>query len=156
MVSLRRMSQAEYDAYYPGSLQSLADELARAYDLDPEDGLKEARKSFASLLPDGKVDVPDQYLYAIEADQVKVGVLWFCVRRARKVPEAYVLDVVVDEPHRRRGYAREAMVEMERLLRALGVTRVALNVFEHNRGAQQLYARLGYDVSAHALLKRLR
>lgn len=155
MIKLRRMTQLEYDAYYAGSLKSLASELARAYDLDPEDGMKEAAKSFASLLPDGRIDVPDQYLYVIEADRTSVGVLWFHLRRARKVPEAYLLDIVIDETHRGKGYARAAMQELEREARALGAGRIALNVFEHNQVAQRMYMRLGFEVGGRTMFKRL-
>lgn len=152
---LRRMTQPEYDLYYPRSLKSLADELAKAYELGPAESIQAASRSFSSLLPDGRIDIPDHYLYVITSDQRDVGALWFHLRRTPSIIEAYVLDIVIDEGHRGRGVATAAMHEAELAARSLGARRIALSVFEHNRAAQQMYTHLGFRVGSRAMFKCL-
>jgi ribosomal protein S18 acetylase RimI-like enzyme len=60
------------------------------------------------------------------------------------VRTAYVYDIRIGEPFRRRGYARAAFAEMERRVRAMGAASIGLHVFGHNQGAIQLYTKLGY------------
>ncbi|WP_139196645.1 N-acetyltransferase, partial [Curtobacterium sp. MMLR14_014] len=60
----------------------------------------------------------------------------------------WVFDVEIDEPHRRRGHARRALEQAHEVARANGARTIGLNVFGYNTGAQDLYERLGYGVTA--------
>jgi ribosomal protein S18 acetylase RimI-like enzyme len=54
---------------------------------------------------------------------------------------------------RGRGYGTAALAALEETLRPRGVTRIGLNVFGKNTGAQRLYARVGYYPIAIAMQK---
>ena len=88
MVTLRKMSQSEYDEYYKIALPHLADEMLKTGNLTKAGATALAKKSFDALLPDGCPDVRDQYLYNVVAEDETVGVLWFGIRRDRSEPEA--------------------------------------------------------------------
>ena len=65
------------------------------------------------------------------------------------------MDIVIDEPYRRRGYGQAAMLALEDSVRSLGLRGIALHVFGHNTAARALYERLGYTVTNINMAKRL-
>ncbi len=155
MIKLCRMTPAEYENYYPNAVQNLANETAKANRVSPDETLCSARRCFETLLPEGNLNVPDQYLHNILLDERKIGVLWFGIRRNRMVPEAYVWDIVIEPSSRHQGYGKQTMLALEEEVRTLGISRISLNVFAHNIRAQNLYERLGYSAISSRMLKYL-
>lgn len=157
MIKLRRITQAEYEDYYPNAVQNLANETARANCVSPDEMLGSAERCFKTLLPEGNLNVPDQYLHKILVDERKVGILWFGIRRdpTTTVPEVYVWDIFIEPSSRHQGYGRQTMLVLEAEVRALGISRISLNVFAHNNTARKLYDGLGYNAVSSCLLKRL-
>lgn len=80
------------------------------------------------------------------ADTV-VGYLWIGPF-APDSPDWWVFNVEIDEAHRRQGHARRALEAGHRVAKDEGATSIGLNVFGYNAGAQELYERLGYGVTA--------
>ena len=85
-----------------------------------------------------------------------------CVRTIRvksdgpTSPETwYVMDIVVAEKHRRRGYGRATMLLAEDVARGHGATYLGLNVFGHNPNARALYESLGYETLSVRMRKSL-
>lgn len=147
------MSQTDYEDYYPKALQNLALEVARATQISPEETLPSAGKCFESLLPEGSLNTADQYLYHILADERKVGVLWFGVKKDRAIPEAYVWDIAIEASETGKGYGKQAMLALEKEVKAVGISRISLSVFAHNATARNLYERLGYGAVSSVMLK---
>lgn len=147
MVRLVPMSPTEFEAYLESSVQEYAQEHVRAGNWSAEKALQMAEESFHRLLPDG-LATANQYLLTIEDETLgeKVGVLWFAVEEREAGPRAFVYDVQVDEAYRRQGYGTLAFEALERKVRELGLTRIMLHVFGHNRAARAMYAKLGYEV----------
>jgi len=155
MVSLRKMSQSEFQEYYADALQLLADELSKAAALTPEQALVSARHSFTSLLPDNRPDAPGQFLYSIVDGDQNIGTAWFRIREERLPHDAYVLDLIIRPPYRRKGYGRQVMLALEQEISSLGVFRVSLSVFEHNSVARRLYEQMGYTPVSTVMAKNL-
>ena len=107
----------------------------------PEEAPAEARKEVERLLPAG-VDTPNHLLFRILAGEPEtyVGELWI----ALEPRGAFVYDLEVAEPFRRRGYAEAAMRLAEEIAVYRGACKILLHVFGDNAGARRLYARLGY------------
>ena len=82
-----------------------------------------------------------------------VGVLWFAVKARFNARVANVFDVVVWPGRQREGHAFRAFVALEDAVRRLGLSGIALHVFGHNKGAQALYAKLGFEPTNIALFK---
>lgn len=56
----------------------------------------------------------------------------------------YICGIAFFEAHRGKGYGRRLMALAEQQVRARGLTKLSLIVFEDNQGAVRLYRRLGY------------
>lgn len=153
MIRLNKMTQFEFDAYYPRALQRLADELGKARDLSPSKALELAKKSFDGLFPDGRIDVADQFIYNIDSNGTRVGVLHLGIRRDGKHSEAYVWDIEIQAAHRSQGHGKSAMLALEKVVGELGLKKITLNVFGHNTPAIELYRRLSYRPIAMTMTK---
>ena len=109
--------------------------------------------AWAELLPQGR-QTPDNHLFTItDSDAVAVGVLWFAVKTRSDARVAYVYDVNVLPNRQREGHAFRAFVALEDEVRKLGLSGIALHVFGHNKGAQALYAKLGFQPTNINLFK---
>ena len=84
-----------------------------------------------------------------------VGTLWWAESQQAGQPGVYVYSIDIAEPARRRGHARAALLELERIGRERGVHHVSLHVFGHNHGARRLYAELGFEPTSITLRKIL-
>jgi RimJ/RimL family protein N-acetyltransferase len=144
MIRLVPMDEADFQAYLAAAIPSYAEEHIAAGRWSREEALNKAEAEYHQLLPEG-LATPDQYLYSIEdMAGAKVGMLWFAVERRPAGARAFVYDVEVFEPFRRRGYAEQAFKAMEERVRELGLNTISLHVFGHNHAARALYEKLGY------------
>jgi RimJ/RimL family protein N-acetyltransferase len=71
------------------------------------------------------------------------------------IPCAFIYDIEIYEPFRRRGYASQALLAAEDKARELGLKAIALHVFGYNTGARALYDKLGYRVTDLTMAKDL-
>ncbi len=149
------MTQSEYDDYYPTSVRHLAGEMAKARGVTSDEMMDAAKKSFETLLPAGNINVPDQYLYNILTDEQKIGVLWFGIKRNQPVPEVFIWDIIIESESRGKGYGKLAMSALEEKVKCLGISRIALNVFGHNKTARKLYESLGYETVSSTMMKTI-
>ncbi len=63
--------------------------------------------------------------------------------------------VLGDEEFRRRGYGRQALLTLEAKVKDLGIDKIALHVFAHNRVAQALYESAGFEMTGIYMTKKL-
>ncbi|MEO5690049.1 MAG: GNAT family N-acetyltransferase [Burkholderiaceae bacterium] len=120
------------------------------------ESIEKSREVHAQLLPQG-VQTPGQFFVRLQAADSgdEVGVLWWAESEKAGQREAYVYNIEIDEPARRRGFARAALLELERVARERGLHHVALHVFGHNHGARRLYDELGFEPTSITLRKIL-
>jgi ribosomal protein S18 acetylase RimI-like enzyme len=130
MIKLSPMAQSEYDDYYPTSLRHLSEEMAKGRGVTSDEMMDAAKKSFETLLPAGNINVPDQYLYNI-------------------------LDIIIEPESRGKGYGKLAMSALEEKVKGLDISRIALNVFGHNKTARKLYESLGYETVSSTMMKTI-
>jgi ribosomal protein S18 acetylase RimI-like enzyme len=120
------------------------------------ESLEKSREAHAELLPQG-LQTPGQFFVRLQdADSgVDVGELWWAESDKAGRREAYVFSIEIEEHARRRGYARAAFSELERVAHERGVQQLALHVFGHNHGARRLYDELGFEPTSLTLRKNL-
>jgi len=147
------MSNEEYAKYEGMAVNSLAEEEARAYGAELVVAQRRAALAFEHLVPNRELSVSRQTIYVLEVDGTDVGVLWYEMRDANR--EAYIYDIVIWPPHRKKGLGRRALAQLEERLRPLGVRRLILNVFKHNQAALSLYSALGYEARSCLLMKTI-
>jgi GNAT superfamily N-acetyltransferase len=146
-VGLRRLRDDELPAFRESSERGYIESIEKAGGMPREFAVEKARRDFEALWPGGK-PLPDQLIYAVEADGERVGYLWLAERENQGRKVIWIYDVEIDEAHRGRGLGRQAMFLVEQEARVLGLGRVELNVFGGNEVARNLYRSLGYEESA--------
>ena len=154
MVRFREMTEEEFAAYRVWLVEDYAGEIARNYQMDLDDARRRSEQQTSELLPDGRA-TPNHLLFVLLADNASepVGHLWCHMEPDKR--RAFVYDIVVHEPYRRRGYGRSALIELEQLLTERGIERLGLHVFGENQGAQALYQKLGYRITGMSMQKEL-
>lgn len=149
------MSKSEYDQWAPRSQLNFARDKMRAHNLSQHEAEKIASDSFKRLLPDG-FNSQDSFLFSIRDDaQSAVGFLWFCVRGPHDDRRAFVCDILIEEPHRGKGYGKQTMLLLEQEVKKLGLHRVGLHAFAFNTVAVNLYQSLGYLMTDLTMEKSL-
>jgi ribosomal protein S18 acetylase RimI-like enzyme len=156
MAFLRPMTEAEYAAWLDTAIpEYAASKVASGQWLEGE-SLELSRKEHQELLPHGRA-TPDNYFFTITDPQgTAVGVVWFAVKTKFNERIAYVFDVRVRPERQREGHASRALLALEHEVRKLGLSGIALHVFGHNKAAQALYAKLGFQPTNINLFKPVR
>jgi ribosomal protein S18 acetylase RimI-like enzyme len=152
MVILVPMEPAEFDAYATNLIERYAAEHVKGGRWTAAEAPAEARKEIDQLLPQG-IATPHHYLMSIlhGPDRERVGVIWLAIEPRG----GFIYDLEIFERHRRRGYAEEAMRQVERVARGHGAEKLRLHVFGDNDRARRLYAKLGYVETNVAMAKTL-
>lgn len=155
-MQLVPMTDAEFAAYRAVMIPDYAAEHVRTGSWTADEAEEKAAAEVRELLPDG-VQTPDHYLYTLRVaeEPEPVGILWLAVTRRSVKPRAFIYDIIIYEPYRRRGYASQALRAAEDRARELGLDSIALHVFAHNHGARALYDQLGYMVASLWMVKDL-
>jgi len=157
MIELVPLSESAFGSYLQAAVADYAEENVACGRWPAAGALARSQADFDSLLPQG-LATPDHHLFEIHESSLPatvVGHLWLAVLNKSGVRSAYVYDVAIAPPYRRRGYAAGAFQALEAVVRALGLDTIGLHVFAHNPGAQALYAKLGYGVTGLNMQKRL-
>jgi len=154
MVRFRDMTADEFTAYRAWMLEDYAGNIARNRRIALDDARSSSEEQITELLPDGH-KTPGHRFFVLLADGASepVGYLWCHVEPDKK--RAFVYDIVIHEPCRRRGYGRSALLQLEPLLTARGIERLGLHVFGDNHRAQALYQKLGYRITGISMQKEL-
>ena len=110
-------------------------------------------RSYSENFPNGQ-PLPTHRIFEVIAESEVVGLLWIGPQ-IEGSDTWWIFDIEIDEPFRRRGYAREALELGHQEAKALGATAIGLNVFGFNTGARELYEKLGYAVTATQMKRPL-
>jgi ribosomal protein S18 acetylase RimI-like enzyme len=156
MTLLCPMPPERYASYMEAAMRSYARENVAAGRWPAQDADERSRADFMALLPQG-LATPDQHLFEIRAteDGPPIGHLWFAVEQRLGTRSAFVFDLEILAPYRRRGHAERAFRALEAVAAGLQLSGIGLHVFVHNTAAQALYRKLGYQVTGLNMLKTL-
>lgn len=145
MIKLILMEQAEYEPFMKISMHTQADDQVKAGRWKAEEAEGNIEKLRQKFLPDG-LNTPNHFFFTLEDDEInqKVGALWFTIIEQDSTQMLFVMDIYVEPKHRRHGYATQAFLEMETKALDMGITGIALNVFDHNTPAIAMYEKMGY------------
>ena len=80
-----------------------------------------------------------------------MGLLWVQV----KGQNAFIYDFQLDEEFRGKGFGKQALAAMDEELKSMNVQSVGLHVFGDNVNAQELYKKMGFEVTGMHMKKRL-
>ena len=149
-------SEADFHAWLVQAIPAFALTNVRDGRWSLAEAIVKSQEAHAALLPQG-LATPGQFFMHLhdEASGRRVGTLWWSEGEAGGRREAYVYNIEIDEAARRRGHARAAFAELERVAREHGMQQVGLHVFGHNTGARRLYDELGFEPTSITMRKVL-
>jgi GNAT superfamily N-acetyltransferase len=142
-VSVRPMTQAEYEPWYDHMVLDYAQSFVDSGILEPAEARVRATEQSAQLLSEG-LATPGHEILTLLADGETAGTIW--LHHGVAPDTSYVYGVDVDEDKRGRGLGRAVMYAGEVASLAAGDHRLGLFVFGHNTVAVRLYESLGYQV----------
>ncbi|MER7461555.1 GNAT family N-acetyltransferase [Streptomyces sp. NPDC097981] len=142
-LTVRRLTEEEYPAWYAGEEAAYVADIVRAGALTPEQARAKSDEDFARHLPQG-YRTPGHAFYAMEVDGEVVGTGWVNHGFLPGVTFGFSLEVY--EEHRGRGYGRAAMAVGAWATRQGGDEAMMLNVFGGNEVAMRLYDSTGFTV----------
>lgn len=141
------MTDSDYAFWQARSLEDYIKEKMKANSLTRAEAEEVGKSDFKRILPEG-LGSKDNYLFKMVSDVSEVlGYLWFCVRGAEDNRRIFIYDIIVEEKHRGKGYGKKAMLLAEEKAKSLGVKKMGLHVFGHNKTAIGLYQSLGYHTT---------
>lgn len=152
MVKLVKMTQEDFVPYLERGIREYAEDHVRNGNWTAEEALEKSRKQFQDLLPEG-VNSKDQFLYSIVDEEInnKMGLLWVQVRGQN----AFIYDFLIDEEFRGKGFGKQALTAMDEELKSMNVQSVGLHVFGDNTNAQELYKKMGFQITGLHMKKKL-
>lgn len=144
-VVLTPITESEYSIWIAKSRDNYRDEIVKNGST-LEEAQKKSDDDFEKQLGQGRL-TPDQYIFAIKADDQWAGTLWFGVRGSLDNRKAFIFDIVLAPETRGKGYGKKAMLLLEDEVKKLGLKHIGLHVFGHNLVARNLYESLGYGIT---------
>ena len=155
MFRLEPMDDATFRAWRSDTARAYADEKVKAGNWAAADAEELSEQEFRRLLPQGR-ETPNQEIRSMVNDAgERVGQTWFTIEDRDPGRVVFIYDIEVAPEHRRHGYGRLALAEIEAFASEHGCIGVMLHVFGNNEAARNLYRTEGYVETNVIMLKRV-
>ena len=155
LFRLDPMDEATFVAWREATKREYAAEKVKAGNYPESGAVEMAEAEFVNLLPDGRLTTGHEIRSMVNDDGEKVGYAWFTIESRDVGRVVYIYDIGVEPAHRRQGYARLALAEIDAYARDHDCIGVMLHVFGDNEAARRLYASAGYLETNVIMLKRV-
>lgn len=156
MIQLLPMTESDFADYCQNAAEEYANEKIASGNWHSSEALERAKKEFNNLLIDG-LKTENHFLFSLQ-DEVsgnKIGMIWFMLEPKRPIPVAFIFDFIIYVSFRNKGFGLKALLKTEAKAFDMGARRMELHVFEHNKAAQALYEKAGYQITNLNMAKQL-
>ncbi|MEE3805856.1 GNAT family N-acetyltransferase [Lysinibacillus fusiformis] len=154
MISLKPMNQEEFKQYISYAIEDYAKDKIASGNWSEDEAINLSRESFERLLPNGE-KTENNHLLSIFHDNILVGMIWISQKAPKNPNEGFIYDFVIFEQYQGQGYGKKAMKEAEIIAKELGMNKIGLNVFGHNKIARGLYEKMGYKITNITMAKTI-
>ena len=153
-VRFVELEDGQYREYRKNLVRHYAADKVRAGAWSQAEAEGRAARDVDGLLPEGPA-TQGHLLFSVRDDSMgaEVGTVWFALRDSGVGRSVWIYDIIIHEDFRRKGYASRTLDLVEERARDLGAKSVELHVFGHNRGAQALYEKQGYNITSITMAK---
>lgn len=146
-MKLCKMTPSEYEIFRERSQSDYARERRVLTEQTEDEAMARASTEFARILPEGQA-TPDHFFYSLHDESGgHCGYIWFALNSSTGKQRIFVMDIMVEPSHRRKGYGQFMLQWLKDETRRLGYNEIALHVLAHNHGARQLYEQMGFEVT---------
>lgn len=140
MIRLDEMNSSEFQKYLSFAIKNYAVEHVKAGNWSEAEAITKATDVYKKFLPENERTANNK-LFTIRNDNQEIGMVWFGKRSGDK---GYIYDINIWDDYQGRGYAKQAIKEIEKIAKDWGLKSIGLHVFGHNKVARSLYEKLGY------------
>jgi ribosomal protein S18 acetylase RimI-like enzyme len=153
-VEFLEMPQKGFSGYIDLATENFAKARAKNYNRPLDEARTVSKEQVKEMLKQGQ-ETEGHFFFNITESKTgeTVGSLWFNVEPDKKL--AFLLDIIVYEPYRGKGYGRKALKLLEAKLTNMDVKWIRLNVFADNLPAISLYESKGYRKTNFNMQKEL-
>jgi len=156
VVRFTPFSEADFQAWLTQAIPSYALSHVEDGRWTLAESIDKSRQAHAELLPQGLHTPGHSFVrLRVAGSDEDAGFLWWGEVDTADAGGAFVYGIEIEPHARRRGLARAAFAELERVARARGLRSISLHVFGHNHGARRLYESLGFEPISLTLRKPL-
>ncbi|GIN52930.1 putative N-acetyltransferase YycN [Bacillus paralicheniformis] len=154
-IRLMPMTEEDFKTYQVHSIQHYAMEKVKAGTWTVAEAMEKAEEQFAALLPNG-IETNNHHLWSIMDDsEDAAGWLWLYADPHHPQKEAFIYDFGLYEAYRGQGIGQQALAVLEEEAKQLGVQKLSLHVFAHNKKAKRLYEKMNFETTDLHMSKRL-
>ncbi|MBP1950421.1 GNAT family N-acetyltransferase [Virgibacillus litoralis] len=151
MVTLMLMNTGEFQIYLKSAVENYAKEKVLSNNWNEEESISKAREEYEKLLPKGET-TENNFLYSILNEGQTIGAVWL---EQKNNENGFIRDIRISEKYQGLGYGKEAMSQIEIMGKKLGLRKIGLHVFGHNKVARGLYEKLGYQTTNVMMIKEI-
>ncbi|HLS09630.1 GNAT family N-acetyltransferase [Lentibacillus sp.] len=149
-VILKKMNSIEFQQYLSYAIKNFADEQIKSGNWEQQGAISKATEEHKKLLPDGE-KTENNFLFTIRDGDLEIGMIWLAQRNKK----GFIYDINIWEGNQGKGYGKQAMKEVEIVAKNIGLEKIGLHVFGHNKVARGLYEKLGYIETSVKMEKSL-
>jgi len=151
-IQLAPMPAKDVQPYIDQLIPGYASDRSKADGISFADAQDEAVRQAGALLTEGVETFGHHFFNAVRGgSQERIGRAW--IHTDPKTKLAYLHDILINEPNRRRGYGKKMICLLEHVAAQYNCDQLSLNAFAHNSGARALYESLGFETVALRMRK---
>jgi ribosomal protein S18 acetylase RimI-like enzyme len=147
------MKAEEFAQYRDYFIHDYANEIVANFGHTLEKSRATALKELQEDLSQ-EVSTPSHYLLCIEEGNNLLGYLWY--QQLEEGETIFILDFIVFEVFRSKGYGTAALTALEENLAKSGAKQIKLRVAYKNKRALALYEKLGFGITGYNMAKTLK
>ncbi|MHC5229391.1 GNAT family N-acetyltransferase [Enterococcus sp. LJL99] len=155
-IRLNQMKNIEYTDYLSFAISDYAKDKIEAGTWEAAEALSLAKKSFATLLPEGN-ETKNEFLFTLFDEKIEksIGYLWVHLEKELNRRKFFIYDFLIFEDFRNQGYGRKALNCLDSKAKEMNVTEIGLHVFAHNKSAVHLYESVGFQPTDITMSKKV-